>query len=186
MSQIVAMASNRVIGDKGEIPWKIPGEQKMFKDITMGHAMIMGRKTYESIGRALPGRTSIVITRQPEYTAPGCIVVPDLKRALASCPTDESEVFIIGGDQIFQETMAFTDRIYLTVLPKVVPGDTYFPEFSESDFKVIKSEFIEGIVPYYFYIYERIHAGQYLTNKQGLRDEKASRHATRKELRAVQ
>ena len=81
ISQIVAMASNRVIGYKGEIPWKIPGEQKMFKDITMGHAMIMGRKTYESIGRALPGRTSIVITRQSDYMARGCIVVPDLKSA---------------------------------------------------------------------------------------------------------
>ena len=186
ISQIVAMASNRVIGAKGEIPWKIPGEQKMFKNITMGHAMIMGRKTYESIGRALPGRTSIVITRQPDYTAPGCIVVPDLKRALESCPSDESEAFIIGGDQIFQETMSSADRIYLTVLPRVVPGDTYFPEFSESDFKVIKSELIDGIVPYYFYIYERTHAGQYLANKQGPMDEKTSRHATREELRAVQ
>ena len=186
ISQIVAMASNRVIGDKGEIPWKIPGEQKMFKDITMGHAMIMGRKTYESIGRALPGRTSIVITRQSDYMARGCIVVPDLKSALKSCPADESEAFIIGGDQIFQETMSSTDRIYLTVLPRVVPGDTYFPEFSESDFKIIKSEFIAAVVPYYFYIYERIHARQYPANKQGPMNEKTLRRATREELRALQ
>ena len=186
ISQIVAMASNRVIGDKGEIPWKIPGEQKMFKDITMGHAMIMGRKTYESIGRALPGRTSIVITRQSDYMARGCIVVPDLKSALMSCPPDENEAFIIGGDQIFQETMSSTDRIYLTVLPRAVPGDTYFPEFPKSDFKVIKSEFINTVVPYYFYIYERIHARQYLANKQGPMNEKTLRRATREELRAVQ
>jgi dihydrofolate reductase len=154
-SLIVAMASNSVIGNKGEIPWKIPGEQKMFKEITMGHAMIMGRKTYEDIGRALPGRTSIVATRQPEYTAPDCIVVNDLESALQSCPPDESEAFIIGGGQIFQETISSADRIYLTVLPKEVPGDTYFPEFSKSDFEVIKSEFIDAVVPYHFYIYER-------------------------------
>ena len=155
-SLIVAMASNSVIGDKGEIPWHIPGEQKMFKDITMGHAMIMGRKTYEDIGRALPGRTSIVTTRQNDYAAPDCIVVNDLESALKSCPADESEAFIIGGGQIFNETIATADRIYLTVLPREVPGDTYFPEFSESDFKVIKSEFIDAVVPYHFYIYERI------------------------------
>ena len=155
-SLIVAMASNSVIGDKGEIPWHIPGEQKMFKDITMGHAMIMGRKTYEDIGRALPGRTSIVTTRQTDYAAPDCIVVNDLESALKSCPADESEAFIIGGGQIFNETIATADRIYLSVLPREVPGDTYFPEFSESDFKVIKSEFIDAVVPYHFYIYERI------------------------------
>ena len=155
ISQIVAMASNRVIGDKGEIPWKIPGEQKMFKEITMGHTMIMGRKTYESIGRALPGRTSIVVTRQTGYTAPDCLVVPDLNSALESCPSDENEAFIIGGDQIYQETMSSADRVYLTVLPREVPGDTYFPKFSESDFEVIKSDFIDAVVPYQFYIYER-------------------------------
>ena len=155
ISHIVAMSSNRVIGDKGEIPWKIPGEQKMFKDITMGHTMIMGRKTYEDIGRALPGRTSVVVTRQPDYEAPGCIVVNDLKSALQCCSADESEVFIIGGGQIFEETLSAADRIYQTVLPREVPGDTYFPEFSESDFEMVKAEFIDAVVPYYFYIHER-------------------------------
>ena len=155
ISLIVAMASNRVIGNQGEIPWKIPGEQKMFKEITMGHTMIMGRKTYEAIGRALPGRTNIVVTRQTAYQAPGCEVVHDLKSALESCPPDEGEVFIIGGGQIYEETIAAADRIYLTVLPRDVPGDTYFPEFSESDFKVIKSDFIDAVEPYHFYIYER-------------------------------
>ena len=156
LSHIVAMASNRVIGDRGEIPWKIPGEQKMFKEITMGHTMIMGRKTYEAIGRALPGRTNIVVTRQTDYAAPDCIVVHDLKSALQACPCDESEAFIIGGGQIYQETMSSADRVYLTLLPIEVPGDTYFPEFSESDFEVIKSDFIDAVVPYHFYIYARI------------------------------
>ena len=156
ISHIVAMAANRVIGDRGEIPWHIPGEQKMFKEITMGHTMIMGRKTYEAIGRALPGRTSVVVTRQPDYQAPDCIVVNDLNQALQSCRSDESEAFIIGGGQIFQETLAAADRIYQTVLPRAVPGDAYFPEFCASDFKVIKYDFINAVEPYHFYIHERI------------------------------
>ena len=156
ISLIVAMASNRVIGNRGEIPWKIPGEQKMFKEITMGHSMIMGRKTFEAIGRALPGRTNIVVTRQAGYQAPGCTVVHDLKSALESCPPAESEAFIIGGGQIYDETIAIADRIYLTLVPREVAGDTYFPEFSESDYELIKSDFIDAVEPYHFYIYERI------------------------------
>ena len=94
ISAIVAMASNRVIGNRGDIPWKIPGEQKMFKEITLGHTVIMGRKTYESIGRPLPGRTNVVITRQSDYQADGCIVVHDFNSAIQSCPAEENEVFI--------------------------------------------------------------------------------------------
>ena len=156
ISSIVAMASNRVIGNRGDIPWKIPGEQKMFKEITIGHTVIMGRKTYESIGRPLPGRTNIVITRQSDYQAEGCIVVHDLDSALQSCPPDENEVFICGGGQLYQESLPLTDRIYLTLLPREVSGDTYFPKISETDFTVTKSEYIDGIEPYNFLIYERI------------------------------
>ena len=159
-SLIVAMASNSVIGHNGGIPWKIPGEQKMFKEITMGHSLIMGRITHETIGRALPGRTNIVITRQADYEAPDCIVVNDFISALQACDPDESEAFIIGGGQIFRDTISFADRIYLSVLPKEVHGDTYFPSFSESDFEVTKSDYIDAVVPYYFYIYERIHGSK--------------------------
>ena len=155
ISAIVAMASNRVIGNRGDIPWKIPGEQKKFKEITLGHSVIMGRKTYESIGRPLTGRTNIVITRQSDYRAAGCIVVHDLDSAFQSCPPQEDEVFICGGGQLYQESLPVTDRIYLTVLPREVSGDTYFPEISEADFKITKSEFIDGVEPYNFFIYER-------------------------------
>jgi dihydrofolate reductase len=155
-SLIVAMASNSVIGHNGGIPWKIPGEQKMFKEITMGHSLIMGRITHETIGRALPGRTNIVISRQADYEAPDCIVVNDFNSALQACDPAESEAFIIGGGQIFRDTISHADRIYLSVLPKEVHGDTYFPAFSESDFEIIKCDYIDKVVPYYFYIYERI------------------------------
>ena len=156
ISAIVAMASNRVIGHRGDIPWKIPGEQKMFKEITLGHTVIMGRKTYESIGRPLPGRTNIVITRQSDYQAMGCIVAHDLDSALQSCPPQETEAFICGGGQLYQASLPVTDRIYLTVLPREVAGDTYFPEIPEADFKMTKSEFIDGVEPYNFYIYDRV------------------------------
>jgi dihydrofolate reductase len=150
------MAANRVIGDKGLIPWKIPGEQKMFKRITMGHAVIMGRKTYESLGRPLPGRTNIVITRQRDYQATGCIIVGSLNDALAACPQAENEAFICGGGQLYHESLPIADRIYLTVIPKQISGDTYFPEIDETDFRVVKKEHIDGVVPYDFFVYERI------------------------------
>ena len=156
ISLIVAMASNRVIGYRGDIPWKIPGEQKMFKEITMGHAMIMGRKTYESLGRPLPGRTNIVVTRRTDYQVPGCIIAHDLSGAIKSCPTRENEAFIIGGGQLYHEAISVTDRIYLTVIPREIPGDTYFPEISDADFEIKNFELVDGVEPYHFYIYQRV------------------------------
>lgn len=156
ISLIAAMASTRVIGHKGDIPWKIPGEQKMFKEITMDHTVIMGRKTYESLGRPLPGRTNIVITRQTGYHAPGCIIAHDLKGAMASCSAEEKEAFICGGGQLYHQALPMADKIYLTVLPREIKGDTYFPEISETEFEMTKSELIDGVEPYNFYVYERI------------------------------
>jgi dihydrofolate reductase len=156
ISLIAAMSSNRVIGDKGTIPWKIPGEQKMFKEITLGHSVIMGRKTYESLGRPLPGRTNIVITRQAGYRAPDCTIAHDLASALNACPSDESEAFICGGGQLYHESFPGADLVYLTVIPREIPGDTYFPEIPETEFKLIKTKYIEGPEPYHFNIYERI------------------------------
>ena len=156
LSLIAAMASNRVIGNKGDIPWKIPGEQKMFKKITLGHTVIMGRKTYESLGRPLPERTNIVITRQSDYQALGCKVVHDLAAAIAVCDPAEQEAFICGGGQLYHESIDMADKIYLTVIPKEIAGDTYFPEIAETEFAVITSEDIDGIEPYHFFIYERI------------------------------
>ena len=156
ISLIAAMASNRVIGQKGDIPWKIPGEQKMFKEITMGHTVIMGRKTYESLGRPLPGRTNIVVTRQTDYQASGCVIAHDLDGALASCSAEENEAFICGGGQLYHLALPMADKIYLTVLPGEIAGDTYFPEISEADFEITHSQLIDGEEPYSFLVYERI------------------------------
>lgn len=156
ISLIVAMASNRVIGHRGEIPWKIPGEQKMFKEITLGHVVIMGRKTFESLGGPLHGRTNIVITRQRNFKAPGCLIAHDFTGAIRSCPAGESEAFIIGGGQLYREAMAVADRIYLTVIPKEIPGDTKFPEIPEDKFEIKESKLIEAVEPYHFHIYESV------------------------------
>jgi dihydrofolate reductase len=150
ISLIAAMAKNRVIGRQGEIPWKIPGEQKIFKKITIGHAVIMGRKTYESLGRPLSDRINIIVTRQKEYRAEGCIVVHDLSSALNHCPQDENEAFICGGGQLYHEALPIADRIYLTVIPREITGDTYFPEISSADFRVKESKAIEGCIIFIF------------------------------------
>ncbi len=118
----------------------------------------MGRKTYESIGRPLPGRTNIVVTRQKQYQAQGCTVVHDLSSALNHCPEDEDEAFICGGGQLYHEALPIADRIYLTVIPREIPGDTYFPDISLTEFRMRQSESIEAeeAEPYNFLIYERI------------------------------
>ena len=155
ISIIAAMSLNRVIGRNNQIPWKIPGEQQRFKQITWGHSIIMGRKTYQSIAKPLPGRTNIVITRQKNYTASGCIVVNSLEQALQSCPPHEVEAFIIGGEKIFQLALPVTDRIYLTTIQQQIEGDAFFPKFSLAEFKQIRTEFIDAATPYTFSIFER-------------------------------
>lgn len=156
ISIIAAMSLNRVIGKNNRIPWKIPGEQKRFKQITGAHAIIMGRKTSESIGKPLPGRTNIIITQQKNYEAAGCIVVDSLEQALKNCPPGETEAFIIGGEQIFRLALPITHRIYLTTIQQHLEGDTFFPEFSLTEFKPIKTEFIDAAITYTFTIFERI------------------------------
>jgi dihydrofolate reductase len=122
------MAKNRVIGANRSIPWHLPGELKMFKQITMGHHMIMGRNTWESIGRLLPGRTTVVVTRQIDYQVPGAIVAATLEDAIAACGVDP-EIFVIGGAQLYQAALPSADRIYLTEVDAEVAGDTYMPDF---------------------------------------------------------
>jgi dihydrofolate reductase len=130
VSLIVAMDRQRVIGHQGRLPWHLPEDLKRFKSLTMGHAMIMGRKTHESIGRLLPGRRSIIVTRQRDYTVPGALVVHSIEEALKAC-AGEDEVFVIGGAEIYAQALACADRIHLTELHDSVPGDTWFPPLPE-------------------------------------------------------
>ncbi|MGZ5052521.1 MAG: dihydrofolate reductase [Methylobacter sp.] len=136
---IVAMASNRAIGLGGQMPWHLSADLKKFKQITMGSPILMGRKTYESIGRPLPGRTNIVISRNPSYSQPGCQVFNDLDKALASC-ADAEQAFIIGGADLYQSTLPIADTIYLTQIHSEFPGDTFFPEIDETQWPEVARE----------------------------------------------
>jgi dihydrofolate reductase len=155
VSLIVAMARNRVIGQRGTIPWKIPGEQRMFRRVTLGHALIMGRRTHEDIGRPLPDRLNIIVSRRPGYRADGCLTAGSLAEALALCPAGETEAFIIGGGQLFAEGLALADRVYLTSIPVAVEGDTFFPEVPASEFALRSSEPVAGPQPYTVHIFDR-------------------------------
>lgn len=138
ISIIVAVAGKkRVIGKKGSLPWYIPEELKRFKEITMGHPIIMGRKTHESIGKVLPGRTNIVITTHPDYQALGCIIVHSLDEALRQAQGDD-EAFVIGGGQIYAEALPLADKLYLTYIDKEIEGDVFFPDYA--DFKKVVNE----------------------------------------------
>ncbi len=155
ISLIAAMAQNRVIGRDGGIPWHVAGEQKLFKRITLGHTLIMGRKTHESIGRPLAERLNIVISRRRDYRPEGCLAAAGLPAALALVQDGETEVFIIGGGQLYKEAIALAGRIYLTVIPLDVAGDTFFPVIPEQEFAVTAHERVEGPQPYDFFIYDR-------------------------------
>lgn len=127
-SLVVAVAANGVIGRDNQLPWKLPDDMAYFKKVTMGHPVVMGRRTWESIGKPLPGRENIVVTRNPAFQAPGCRVVHTLAEAWEAAAGAE-EVSVIGGTTLFEETLPIADRIHLTEVQADVPGDTYFPVF---------------------------------------------------------
>lgn len=139
ISLIVAMAENRVIGKDNELPWHLPDDLKWFKKSTLGKPIIMGRKTWESIGRPLPGRRNIVVSRNPDYHAEGCETVTDLNAVLASTDCLD-EVVIIGGAGLYEVALPFVQRIYLTRVHADVDGDTYFPEFDEKLWNLVSEE----------------------------------------------
>lgn len=138
ISIIVAMDKNRVIGFEGKIPWRLPADLKRFKQLTMGHAVIMGRKTFESIGKALPGRTNIVVTRQKDYRAAGCTVVNSLQEALKVAGKDP---FVIGGGELYAQALPLADRLYITEVDLRVPKrDAHFPEINRKDWKLVEEQ----------------------------------------------
>ncbi len=157
ISLIVAIAENGVIGDKNTLLWHISEDLKRFKSVTTGHPVVMGRKTYESLGRPLPGRRNVVVTRRP-IAIEGCEVVHSIAEALALFPPDE-EVFVIGGAQIYAQTLPVADRFYLTRVEHVYQGDTRFPEWTPGQWRLVASErFPHGERyphPFVFEIYER-------------------------------
>ena len=139
VSIIVAVAQNGMIGCENRLIWHISEDLKRFKAITSGHPVVMGRKTWESLGRALPGRTNVVITRNAEYEAVGATVVGSLEEAIGLFPTEE-EVFVIGGGEIYRQAMGLAERFYLTVVHHDYAGDTFYPEWDRSQWELVSEE----------------------------------------------
>ena len=139
VSIIVAMAENGVIGRDMDLPWHISADLKRFKALTMGHHIVMGRKTFESIGRLLPGRTTVIVTRQPDYQVDGAVIVNSLGAAQAAA-TDDSELFIIGGGQIYEIALTLADRLHVTRVHTEVDGDTSFPAIDWDQWELVSAE----------------------------------------------
>jgi dihydrofolate reductase len=152
---IVAMAENRTIGANGKIPWRIPGELAYFKRVTMGHPIVMGRKTYESIGKPLPGRPNYIVTRNPHYVAEGCHVVHEILPILELAKSQD--VFVIGGAEVYKLFLPHADKVYQTVIHRHYDGDAHFPEL-EGRWELVKSQpGPSDVVPHTFQVYQRIH-----------------------------
>ena len=139
LSIIVAVSENNVVGKENKLPWKLSADLKRLKSLTMGHHIIMGRKTWESLGKALPGRINVVITTDKNFKAEGGVVVHSLNEALAYSSEDD-EIFIFGGGKIFKEAMPLVNKIYITRVHSIIDGDTFFPVLDRSDWKEISRE----------------------------------------------
>ena len=139
------MDEGRGIGKDNKLLWRIPDDMKRFRELTMGHPVIMGRKTYESIGRPLPGRTNIIVTRDASYQAAGCKIVHSIEEAIKLAKSlDQEEIFVIGGAQIYKETIGKADKLYLTIVKGIYDADTFFPEYSNFSRVVSKEEREDG------------------------------------------
>ena len=150
---IVAMAKNRVIGDNNTIPWHIPEDLHHFKTTTMGHALIMGRKTWESIVHPLPGRTNIILSQNSGYTAKGCHIVHTLANAIHYAAQKHHKIFIIGGGQIYTEALPLAHHIQITLLHREISGTTFFPHLSKKIFtlqKQVEHQWTELVTLQYF------------------------------------
>lgn len=139
VSVIAALAKNRVIGIENRLPWRLPEDLAHFKALTLGHPVLMGRKTFESLGRPLPGRTNIVITRNPDYRPGGVTLAASIPDALAACP-DHDEVFFIGGAELYTQVIPLADRLYLTEVDIEATGDAWFPDFDRTQFDEIERQ----------------------------------------------
>jgi dihydrofolate reductase len=159
VSVIAALARNRVIGIENRLPWRLPEDLAHFKALTLNHPILMGRKTFESLGRPLPGRTNIVITRNPDYRPEGCLVAASIPAAIALC-MDADEIFFIGGADLYAQAIPFADRLYLTEVDIEVDGDAWFPNYDRSAFREVARESHRGekgdALGFDFVVYERV------------------------------
>lgn len=158
ISAIVAMSENRVIGKDNRLPWHMPADLKHFKEITLGKPVIMGRKTYESIGRPLPNRHNIVITRDAHFQAPGCMVTTSIDTAFAAV-SEQEEIFVIGGAVLFEQLMPRIQRLYLTIIHHSFDGDAFFPKINMDEWQEVErvdhASDDANPYPYSFFTYDK-------------------------------
>ena len=153
------MARNRVIGANGAIPWRLPEELKRFKSLTLGHHIVMGRKTWDSIGRLLPGRATVIVTRQPDFSVPGATVAHSFDGAVAACGGD-SEIFVIGGAELYAQALPRAGRLYLTTVDADIAGDTLMPQFDLQGWREVSTSSFPADgrhrYPFRCAVYERV------------------------------
>jgi len=158
VSVIAALAKNRVIGIENRLPWRLPEDLAHFKALTLDHPVLMGRKTFESLGRPLPRRTNVVITRNADYRPDGCLVAPSIPAAIALCQGTD-EIFFIGGAELYAQVIPLADRLYLTEVDAEPAGDAWFPEFDRAAFREIARDAHVGekgdALRFDFAVYER-------------------------------
>lgn len=158
ISFILAMDRRRAIGANNKLPWRLPADLKYFKRVTMGHPVIMGRKTYESIGKPLSGRENVVLTRDPDYRADGCVVLHSPEEAAERYK--DSEAFVIGGAEIFRLFLPLADKMYVTLIDQEFAADTFFAPIDEDEWRIVSRE--NGVTDennpyrYEFRVYERV------------------------------
>jgi dihydrofolate reductase len=173
ISILAALSSNNVIGRNNEVPWRLSTDLKRLKALSMGHHIVLGRKTFESVGRPLPGRTNLVITRQEGYAPAGVVVVHSLEEALRIArEAGEQETFILGGAEIYAQSMHVADRMYLTRVHAEVEGDTWFPDFDDvSEWRLTDAEHFEADeknqYPFSFLTYDRAAAAGHAIPEEG-------------------
>jgi len=152
---IAARSLNNVIGRGSDIPWKVKGEQKLFKEITMGGTLIMGRVTFESIGRPLKGRSTIIVTRKKEFQHDGCQVAHSIDEALLLAKQIGKTIFVVGGGELYRQCLPLADRVHLTTINTEVEGDIYFPDFPSKNFELIQEKTYKSNIDYCYQIYRR-------------------------------
>ncbi|MFD1018422.1 dihydrofolate reductase [Thalassobacillus hwangdonensis] len=161
LSFLFAMDKNRVIGKDNDLPWHLPDDLKFFKEKTLGHTIIMGRKTFESLGKALPKRKNIVLTSDRRFEAEGAFIIHDIEEIVKwNKENPEEEWFVIGGSGLFSQLLEHADRMYMTYIDASFPGDTYFPEFSEEEWKLTNQtkgpKNDRNPYDYYYRTYDRV------------------------------
>ncbi len=156
ISIVVARARNLVIGNANAIPWHATGEQRLFRDITMGGVLVMGRKTFESIGRPLPGRETVIISRNPGFSIDGCTTAGSLQAGLEQAQAHQKPIHIVGGGQIYQQALPLVDVVHLTTVQVSVEGDTLFDHFPTAEFTLEREHYFESNIDYLYQRYRRV------------------------------